>query len=195
MAIQATQDENAKQCYKANENWRRAAYNYLVKDLGLSVGAIIKVKGSLGGYNASFAHNNNAQRIEKVATICSINWDNLNICTAKSWNYDLDWMKQPLYIEILVDGKKQYLSEDRRGLHHQTTGQLTGDRTIVANVNSNYSPWKFAGLLSRSPHELSEEWVTSYKQAFDYLTKKKTFEKLQEVGFVQLVDKWKGRSI
>lgn len=172
-----------KDCYKANENWRRAAYNYLVKDLGLSVGAIIKVKQT--SYYGSDDHP------EKVATITKINWDSLNLCAGKKWGWDNGWISQSLQITAIVDGKTVLISEQNSGDYGRGTGNISGQGNIIANVSHNYSNLKFQGLLSRSPHELSEEWVTSYKQAFDFLVKKKTFEKLQEVGFVQLVDKWK----
>ncbi len=37
-----------KKCYKANENWRRAAYNHLVVDNGICVGACIQVRKRTG---------------------------------------------------------------------------------------------------------------------------------------------------
>ena len=169
-------------CYKANENWRRAAYKYLVKDLGLSVGAIIKVKKE-----AYYSSSND--EIEKVATIAKINWDSLNLCAAKSWHWDQTWISQSLQITALIDGQLTNIGQTKPS--YNSDGNITGNGSIIAEVKQGYSRWKFTQVLSRSPHELPEEWVTSYKQAFDYVVKKKTFEKLQEVGFVQLVDKWK----
>ena len=39
--------EFLKDCYKANENWRRAAYKELVEERGLSVGACVKINGEI----------------------------------------------------------------------------------------------------------------------------------------------------
>tara|TARA_R100000008_G_scaffold49794_1_gene29712 strand:+ start:434 stop:1327 length:894 start_codon:yes stop_codon:yes gene_type:complete len=181
-----TKDSFLQECYEANENWRRAAYQHLVKDLGLSVGAIIKVK--------ECTYYGQSEAKERIATISSINWDSLNICTGREWGWDNGWIAQGLQIQAILDGKKINIQEQSKD-GHSGQGNITQDKSVIANLVRGYSSFKFVGLLSRSPHELSEEWVTSYKQAFDYLVKKKSLEKLQEVGFTQLVDKWKNAAI
>ena len=45
-------------------------------------------------------------------------------------------------------------------------------------------------LLSPSEHPLSEEWVTDYKDAFDYLTKKRKKMQLDSDHVTSLINKW-----
>ena len=45
-------------------------------------------------------------------------------------------------------------------------------------------------LISPSEHPLDEKWVTDYKDAFDYLTKKYSKERLEEDGVTSLINEW-----
>jgi hypothetical protein len=157
--------------YKANENWRRAAYDLLVKKMGLSVGAAIKVKydsyGAMG-------------QIEKIALVSSINWDKLNV-TCANGNYG-DY-RQNLEIHCIVDGKTQRLSFSADDLRNTLKPAF---QTVIG-----WSNWQYVSSVAPAPQPLGESWVTDYKDAFEYLAKKRTLVRLVEEGIIRLINTWK----
>ncbi len=155
--------------HKANENWRRVAYNLLVKKLGLSVGAAIKVQQDYYG----------SENVEKIALVSSINWDKLNVtCANGRWG---DY-RQALEIQIIIDGQKKYLSFDG--------DQMRDDLNPTFMSVEGYSRWKYIQAVAAAPKPLDESWVTDYKDAFEYLAKKRTLERLKEESIVTLVEAW-----
>lgn len=156
--------------YKANENWRRAAYDLLVKKMGLSVGAAIKVKYDSYGCDTR----------EKIALVSSINWDVLNVTCANSRYGDY---RQGLEIKVVIDGFKQRIAFD----HDTMRNRLNPTFQIV----EGWSSWKYIDSVAPAPQPLDESWVTDYKDAFEYLAKKRTLARLVEEGICQLINTWK----
>ncbi len=159
--------------YKANENWRRAAYDLLVKKLGLSVGAVIQVK--YDGYGTY-----GDEKPVKVALVRAINWGQLNLaCANPRWG---DY-RQALVIIILVEGVEHKLkfSHERKDSTMKPTFQTVG----------GWGHWKYVNSLAAAPEPLAESWVHDYRDAFDYLVKKRNYSRLVEEGLAQLVEDWK----
>ena len=173
------------ECYKANENWRRAAYKHIVSDLGLDVGAAVSLRKRRNYYG-----NDDGDHDEHIGLITSINWDNLNIMAAFSGSWDNE-QKYAQHIEIIamVDGEDTPVSikAHRKSQHHL--------HSLITERNSGSGRYwvsmEFHKVIGKSEQPLSEEWVTSYRDAFDFLVKKRSFERLQEDGIVALIDKWK----
>ena len=90
-----------KDCYKANENWRHAAYKELVLDGGLSVGACVKVTYEVGNWNC---------REKKTSTgiITKINWNTVNVFSGMN-KYHSD-AHSPIEVSVLVDGETRDLT-------------------------------------------------------------------------------------
>ena len=162
-----------KEAGQANENWRRAAYALLVTKLGISVGAAIKVKKDR-------YYINKDKDIEKVALVTDVNWDKLNLsCANGRWG---DYM-QGLSIGIMIDGRRCSLSFSR-------DFQEAELQPVFSSVDG-YGSWKYDSKIANAPKPLDESWVNEYKEAFDYLAKKRSHLKLQEEGIIRLVAKWK----
>ena len=158
------------EAYQANENWRRKAYEALVNNLGISVGAAIKV-GKRVGYSYG------AEPTEHVALVSSVNWDKLNLsCANETWE---DQWRQYLRIEVLLNG--------------QTMTLRFADRLLepVFRHVGGYSGVTYLDKVAPAPKPLDESWVTDYKEAFDFIAKKRSYEKLEQAGIVALVEKWK----
>jgi hypothetical protein len=144
-------------CYKANENWRKAAYKELVKEGGLSVGAAVRVSTKIG-YNSSKT---------SIGIIKSINWDTINVFTG--CHKLSDAARSPLVVEVLVDGQTKTISNLE--CHFNCIGK-----------NGNLWSWESCELVSvitHSPTPLPPEWITSYKESFSTLAKKRSYEQLQ----------------
>ena len=183
--------EFLQKCYKANENWRRAAYKELVEKHGISVGAAIEVKAREGW-------GTTAQIKTEVALITKVNFESLNVMAAKTGYYT--GYSNPydcsLEVHALVDNKEVMLK-----LHTTDTPKYSDtwlkdvisiDSNVIVNANGSgyYQSWHLSKVLSRAEQPLDESWVKDYKAAFDLLLKKRTKEQLDNDGITSLIEEW-----
>jgi len=173
-------EEFLKQCYKANENWRRAAYNILVKEHGIDIGAAVQVSRSqwVGSKNVKTEH---------IGLITSVNWDSLNVMTAYDSGYDWQRYAQHIDVRVMVDGKDHRLSLKSK-LHGTSLSKIINKRN--AETGYYYQQFSLDKVIGKSAQPLKEEWVTSYKDAFDYLAKKLSLEQLEDRGIIMHIQAW-----
>ena len=170
-------------CYKANENWRREAYRIIVGELGIDVGAAVNLRKRYNYYSS--ANESDA----RIGLITSINWDKLNVMAAFCGNWDNEEKySQSFEIKALVDGQDVFISIRDCVKKHQLQNLVTQRN---ASHHRYYEEFQFDSVIGKSEQPLSEEWVMSYRDAFDFLVKKRSYEKLQKDGVVALIDKWK----
>ena len=181
--------EFLQKCYKANENWRRAAYKELVEKHGICVGAAIEVKKTDGW-------GSNAKILSEVGLITKVNFESLNVMAAKSTYYSGNVDPYVCYLEVqaLVDGHDKLIKIHTTGSSYSDTWQKDFIRIrseiIAKQGNSYYSSWNLDKVLSRSEHPLDENWVTDYKGAFELLLKKRSKEQLDNDGITSLINEW-----
>jgi len=176
-----TMKQFLEDCYKANENWRRAAYHEIVQRWGISVGACVQV--NVGGRWHGEAKET------KIAIIKSINWDTINVLSAADQRSS--FAVSPLEIEVLADGKVYKVSNAKDCF-----------KTIGENGSLGYY-WgekvELVKVITHSPTPLPPEWITSYKESFNTLAKKKTLDQLKNgmaseyraPNLVAHIDAWK----
>tara|TARA_B100000900_G_scaffold404530_1_gene413014 strand:+ start:82 stop:999 length:918 start_codon:yes stop_codon:yes gene_type:complete len=173
----STMKQFLKDCYKANENWRRDAYQEIVQDHGLSVGAVVEVD----------AYVNYNTREKKMGIVKSINWGTINVFSAMSTSSS--FAASPLVIEVIVDGKVQ---------------KLSGLSDFFGCIGSNGEGYSWGGgnllrVVTHSPTPLDPEWITSYKESFETLVKKRNLEQLKDgmtsdyraPNLVKHINQWK----
>ncbi len=153
-----------KKCYKANENWRKAAYKELVQDHGISVGAVVELVEKSG-------YGNSERITTTLGIIKSINWDKANVFAALSKTSDT--VRSPIRIEVLADNKSVWLDNLKACFH-----------TISDNGSLKYA-WNqrtasLKRVITHSPTPLDPEWITSYRESFETLVKKRTLEQLRD---------------
>ena len=173
-----------KDCYKANENWRRAAYKELVEMGGLSVGACVKVEYDSGGWQ-------NRQKIRGTGIITNINWETVNVFSGM--DRLSSFAHSPLEVTVLVNG------EQRRMANLDDKFHTIGKNGLVNSFWRGHSACSLVSFVTNSPTPLPPEWVTSYKESFKTLVKKKTYEQLQNgmksdwrsPNLVAHIDAWK----
>ena len=176
--------EFTKQCYKANENWRRTAYDILVKEHGIDIGAAVQVSETRWVGNGQ-------EKATYIGLITSVNWGSLNVMTAFDHGYDWERYSQPIDIKVMVDGKDYRLSL-------RSFLQSTSLRKVIHLKNGQagyyHSNVTLDKVIGRSEQPLKEEWVTSYKDAFDYLAKKLSLEQLEDRGILSHIQSWANRT-
>ena len=176
-------DQFLKDCYKANENWRRAAYKELVERHGISVGACVKVGYSDGWNKPSKA---------TMGLITEINWGTLNLfssCTNRS-----DFAHSPFEIKAMVNGQVM-----------RVDNCVSFFSIIEQNGELPYSyRWNTCSIIdivTPASERLPESWITDYKESFETLVKKKSKEVLENgmtsewkaPDLIAHVNKWKSK--
>ncbi len=182
--------EFLQKCYKANENWRLAAYKELVEERGICVGAAIEVKKRDGW-------GSNAKIVSEVGLITKVNFESLNVMAAKStyYNGNVDPYTCSLEVHALVDGQERNIKiqTTKNGGYTDTwlKEAIKVDSNIIVNASSGYyQSWNLEKVLSRSEHPLDENWVKDYKGAFELLLKKRSKEQLDNDGITYLINEW-----
>ncbi len=180
-----------EKCYKANENWRRAAYKHLVEEKGISVGACLEVKRRDGW-------GTNEKVVTEIAIVTEVNFDTLNVMTAlynNGYHTDNPYYS-PLKVKVMINNEEFHLKfcvGGNRSWESWLKDLDELDSEIVQSIGSNgyyRNSFHYSKLLSRADHPLDEKWVTDYKGAFEYLTKKRSKEKLDNDGITKLINKW-----
>jgi len=179
-----------QKCYKANENWRRAAYKELVKKHGICVGAAIEVKKRDGW-------GSNSQILSEVALITKVNFESLNVMAAKTGYYNGYTNPYDCFLQVhaLVDGKEYNIKIHTDDGGYSDTWQkdfIRIDHKTIAKPSdgSYYMNWHLSKVLSRSEHPLDENWITDYRGAFDLLLKKRSKKQLDNDDITSLIDRW-----
>ena len=174
---------------KANQVWRQRFYDKFVTEMGLSVGAVIKVK-----QRARY----NTPEEEKIGIITSINWDELSMfCYTddknRSWNTRVDpKFQQTLRINIQVDGTNQTLSFITRDQStHSGYIELLSD--AHGGLVDRFEGWRnvvYLETIARSETPLDEEWVSQgHEECAKFITKKYSKQKLDDWNVTSILEK------
>ena len=173
-----------KDCITANENWRRAAYKELVEMGGLSVGACVKVEYDSGNWQSR-------EKTQGTGIITNINWETVNVFSGM--DKLSGFVHSPLEVTVLVNGEKKRM-QNLDGKFH-----TIGKNGLVNSFWRGHSACTLLGFVTNSPTPLPPEWVTSYKESFKTLVKKRTYDQLQNgmksdwraPNLVSHIDAWK----
>jgi len=180
-------DQYTADAIAANRNWRRALYTNLVEQMGVSEGALLNLKIS-GGYNR--------EDKDCIGIVTKVNWDELSLFCASqeaggSYCYRDSQYRQQLKIKVQIDQDIQTVSFGRRGFDIQMPdGSI---RNLVKYSGSRYDCFQpeFVSVLSSSNTPLDEEWIEEgHAKAMQFLTKKRSRRKLDELGITDLIKKW-----
>ena len=188
---------------QANASWRKQAYNHLTNKVGLTVGSVIKVLHKPNRYG-------DGEPLDKIATITDINYDQLSIGCAHDLfrSYECEDFRSGLSIKIVCEGKIETLSTAQNNYYHNHTkiiGQAIHDDDIFSKTAVKYN-WNsyggghhshiFNGVLSKAPETMTRQqlnnFITGYKEAFKFLAKKRSYERLEQAGFIRTVERWSG---
>ncbi len=165
----------------ANQKWRQRFYDKFVTELGLSVGAVVKVKKT---------HWNNSDT-EHIGIITSVNWDELSMFCDKNerggWNQRVEpKFHQLLKVSINVDGDTKELKFGTNS--NRRNGQLEDNQGILVD-NFGWHSCEYVETIARSETPLDEEWVTqAYRESLLFAVKKYSLEKLTDWNVIRLLE-------
>jgi hypothetical protein len=174
------------QAIRANQEWRRQFHERFVAELGISEGALVNVKHR-------HYWNQKGESPVQVGIVTAINWSELSICADTKYNGsgggrryggDIQFdLRQKVALEITVGGDnlRVYLGDNSINNLGLTSviGQPHNDRQEIISV------------LSPSERPIDAEWIDQgHEDAVNFITKKRNYQKLKELGYVGLVEKW-----
>ena len=111
----------------------------------------------------------------------SVNWDKLNLaCANKTWE---DRWRQSLHVEVNISGQTETIK--------WSPAVSESIMSPVFRHTSGYSSYTYTDKVAPAPKPLDESWVTDYREAFDFIAKKRSYSQLEECGIVKLIEDWK----
>tara|TARA_B100000123_G_C25675718_1_gene404015 strand:+ start:58 stop:585 length:528 start_codon:yes stop_codon:yes gene_type:complete len=166
---------------RANRNYRQAIYDKLVSQLGLGVGAVVKVQQQQGYYR-------NREIVESIGTIIDFNLETINLFRQVSgYSLDYDYMGEYEITVMIGDETKSLSIAD---IEITPPNPSRGSHNIV-NRESRWNSVQLVSTIAPSKQVLSEDWIDNQASAFEWLLKKRTSEWLDERGCTPIIDRWK----
>ncbi len=173
----------------ANQGWRQRFYDRFVADLGLSIGAVVKVKQRKGWREPEE---------EKIGIITGVNWDELSMFCwvdnqTNGYRSRVDHkFTQNLLVRVSIDGQEKWLNFDQRTSNQasRANGLLNDTQGNGLVDNFQYNGVTFIETIARSETPLDEEWVTqAHRDSLQFLVKKYSVAKLTEGHIIDLLKK------
>ena len=173
----------------ANRNWRKKFHEVFVEQMGISEGALLNLKRESG-------YGNNRTVEEFIGVVTDVNWHELSLfCGSKThsngYDYRKDDYRQHLKVTVQIGNETQLVSFGTDGIGVRLPSGV--ERNLVKYTGSRYS-WnepQFVSVLSPSKTPLGAEWIEEgHAKAMEFLTKKRSQEKLDEEGVTDLIQLW-----
>ncbi len=175
-------------CKKANHNYRKTFYDVFVKTHGIDVGAAVEL-------TKSSSWNTTVDNGGHIGLITKINLDKINIFTAYDGDYDHNEIYgQNLQIQALVDGDTVGINLAAFCTSNSTMEDDVSLSELVKRCEYRWANFSLSKVIGKSEFPLPDKWVSSYDDAWEFLAKKRSYEKLKCDGVVQLVEKWANHS-
>jgi len=172
-------------CEKANANWKRLAYDYLVTERGIYVGSAIK---------AQFYSYSTEPRQPQIGLITSVNYDKLNVMTAFNGSYDKQGYVQPIEIRAIIDGKT---SKVTLGTGSGSKSTLGAEGSALISKYASTRSWMdfvYISKVTSTAAPLDESWATDNNGEWSWLTKNKSYSWLQAAGIVAHIENWASKA-
>jgi hypothetical protein len=180
-----------KRLKQANSNWRQAVFDKLVIEMGLGIGAVVKVQKSTNYYYGS----NREKPEELVAIIDGFDLSKCNMFCVNS-SIDSDY-RQGIEVTVTGDGGQTRLAFPDPLNARQPLQDNKGRGALVTTNSYYYNSNKYVSTVARSEQPLDESWVSTgaMEDEFNWLLKKRSLEWLDDNGVVSQVETWEGERI
>ena len=167
-----------KDLLQANRNYRQSLYDTFVTNLGIGVGAVLKVQKDSGRWNEPAIE-------ERLVTVDGFDMDSANLfMTSSSYNLDRDYCGQ-INVTFLNDesyGKNMLKIKDMIDAE---------GRPLATKSYNYYAQSEYVQTIAPSTQPLDPEWVDEGAEAFTWLLKSRDKAWLEERGMLQIIEAWK----
>jgi ribosomal protein L32 len=178
---------------RANAHWRKRFYDRVVSDMGLGIGALIKVSEQVGAWGQQ-------ETVEHVGIVTSINFDDVNMFSytesaKRNWRNRLDHRFQaPFIIKANVNGVEKNVTLTNQ---RHTNGQPFKDehgRPLADVFTDSYRSVLFVSVVSPTEQPLSDDWVSGGQQeCVEFITKKYSKQVLTDKYVIELLENYEKR--
>lgn len=182
-----------KRLIRANNHWRQRLFEYFVEELGLGVGALIKVSQDTGGWQ-------NRTKKQSVGIVTSINWDELNMfCytnnnASRYGNRVHQNLQAPLEIKVQVNDQTKPLTWSVQGQNRTAVIHDTHGRPLVDNMPDSWRGIEFVSVVSPTETPLSQDWLTQGQaECVEFITKKYSYDKLEQWKAIETLENYEKR--
>ena len=173
----------------ANRNWRKMFHEVFVEQMGISEGALLNLKTEEG-------YGNNRTVNEFIGVVTDVNWHELSLFCGSlthndSYSYRKDDYCQRLRVTVQIGNETKYVSFGQKGIGVRISNTL--ERNLVKYSGERYT-WnapQFVSVLSPSKTPLGAEWIEEgHAKAMEFLTKKRSQDRLDEEGVSDMIRLW-----
>jgi hypothetical protein len=199
---------------KAQRNYRQYVYDTLVKEKGLSNGAIIKVTQSTNSYR--YGQSNDTEDYVHNTLCTGVNWDSINLFA--SWDAPkisygngmpsgrdrLENIKtyctSGIYLSLPALTKKLWgsVSSWRTENNSHLLFPWSGGHSLLdksLNTNALYNTtFSQIEVVSRAPQVLDEDWVDGYGDELSIIFKKFNSAELRYLEIIKHIEEWANKS-
>jgi hypothetical protein len=172
---------------RANQNWRKAFYEKFVQQMGISEGALLNLSKTDG-------YGSHRKTEELIGIVTRVNWDELSLFCAglkdtdEGYEYRDEQYKQYLKVEVQIGSETKMVD-----FGHLFFMENDRQKSLIKYSGSRYY-WQapdFVSVLSPSETPLGMEWVEEgHAKAMQFLTKKRSKDKLKKADVSTLIAKW-----
>ena len=168
-------------CKQANINYRRSFHEEFVKNHGIDIGAAVEIVQT-SGWSTEVENTH-------IGLISSINLESINVFTALDSDYDSnEKYGQEISVRVLIDGSENTVNISPYCQRHPHLEDK------VKRFRDRWSRLKLSKVIGKSEAPLPDDWVTSYSEAWTFLTKKRSYAQLEEAGIVSHINFWANRT-
>jgi hypothetical protein len=167
----------------ANANFRQSFYDTIVKNLGLGIGAVVKLN-KRKGYSGEYE--------EVIGIIDGFDLSSLNIFSTNS-HLDSDY-RGVAHITATVGNDRYNVNltiKSSHGYGYEARLDAKG-RRVATTDHSYWNSLEYISTVAVSTKPIDESWATTEALAneFEWVTKKRSHEWLDERKVVGLVKGW-----
>ncbi len=170
-----------KDLLQANRNYRQSLYDTFVTNLGIGVGAVLKVQSDTGRWNEPAIQ-------ERLVTVDGFDMDSANLfMTSSSYNLDRDYCG-----EIRVTFLNEETGARKRHNSLKIKDMIDAEGRALATKSYNYwAQSEYVQTIAPSTQPLAPEWVDEGAEAFEWLLKKRDKSWLEDRGMLDIIEAWK----
>tara|TARA_B100000131_G_scaffold299079_1_gene319166 strand:- start:590 stop:1117 length:528 start_codon:yes stop_codon:yes gene_type:complete len=170
-----------KDLLQANRNYRQSLYDTFVANLGIGVGAVLKVQKDNGRWNEPNID-------ERLVTVDGFNMDSANLfMTSSSYNLDRDYCG-----EIVITFLNEETGARKRHNSLKIKDMIDAEGRALATKSYNYwAQSEYVQTIAPSTQPLAPEWVDEGAEAFEWLLKKRDKSWLEDRGMLDIIEAWK----
>ena len=100
-----------------------------------------------------------------------------------------------MHVAVNVNGQRQLLQFYHNSYYNRNDNPTPLEQEFeTVFKDTGHGQYSFDGVVTNGSTPLDPSWVTDYRDAFDWLVKKRSYDRLKEEGIVKTVEHWKNVS-